>query len=94
MGHGRPALDFSHRHDVDAILLVANRKADEVTPFRDYALAGPAVPACLVADAESLLTGRKFLVRYFKREAEQRMGLKLSYRMNYISLFNLDSVAF
>jgi len=95
MGHGRPALDFSHRHDVDAILLVANRKADEVTPFRDYALrraGGSSVfgRRCRVAAHRAKIS----LLDILNAKQRQRMGLKLSYRMNYISLFNLDSVAF
>jgi hypothetical protein len=34
MGDLRPALDFPHRHDVDAILLVANGKADQLRQIR------------------------------------------------------------
>ncbi len=30
VGDFRPALDFAHRHDVDAVLIVVDRKADEL----------------------------------------------------------------
>ena len=34
LGDVGPALDFAHRHDVDAILVVADGEADEVGVFR------------------------------------------------------------
>src|SRR2546421_4710861 len=48
MGDARPALDLAHRHDVDAILVVTDREADEL----DDLSAGAAL------DRGSRLTGR------------------------------------
>jgi hypothetical protein len=44
MGDVRPALDLAHRHDVDAVLVVADRKADELRLRRCIACGTGLVP--------------------------------------------------
>ncbi len=40
-----PALDLAHRHDVDAVLVIADREADELTEVPALAAAAPALIA-------------------------------------------------